>query len=229
MNHPHPPPLPHEQPPHWHSGDQRPPPQRQSLVGAVLLTAGIAVIIFLVIAIVVVLVRGSGPDSRAGSESTAPAGSPSPFTPTPEETTVARPPDQTPTRPTIEVPTADPDLTTGVFPERMDGYWSGTMTQYDSDGAEIATWDLELHMIAEQSIGGADLTLSDGTTCTWNILAVANTEDTVDIDYYTNDNGGGKCTDSGFVHIIMQNGRLSVGVASVMANGQTTTAAGTLT
>ncbi|WP_084012865.1 hypothetical protein [Thermobifida halotolerans] len=125
--------------------------------------------------------------------------------------------------------TPNEELTTGEFPGDMDGSWTGTMTQYDPDGYVVSTWNLDVHMVAGESLGGADLYMDNGMTCRWDILTTSNTEDTADLEYFTMDDGDGTCTPFGYLHFIVDGDNLYVGVATEWDNGMISTADGVLT
>ncbi|TDQ55513.1 hypothetical protein [Actinorugispora endophytica] len=226
MTYPQQPPFPPEQGPQWQGGypppqygppAPPPPPRRGNPAGVVLVAAGGVVIVGLVIAIIVVLVRGGGSGGPEARQDPTPVTESSPA----EETTPESTPETTPE----ETPRESPEETTegrGVFPEAMDGSWSGTMTQYDPDGAEVSTWELEIHMTAGERVGTADLSMGDGTTCEWEVLATDSTDESVDLQYSTTDDGGGSCTSSGFVHLIVSGDQLAAGVATDWPTGVST-------
>jgi hypothetical protein len=218
--------------PQWQDGGytpQYPPapqPRRNSTGTTVVLAVGGVVIVFLIVAIVLVLVFG-GRD---------PEPAPVADSPRPQESTSAQTPDVLGDSDWIpddipdDVPEPpDDELSTGEFPEAMDGSWSGVMTQYDLDGNYESTWTLEVHMVAGESLGGADLSMPNGESCRWDILTTSNTEDSVDLEYYTMDDGNGTCTLFGYLHFIVDGDDLYVGVATEQPDGSISTADGVLT
>ncbi|GAA3993358.1 hypothetical protein [Thermobifida alba] len=199
-----------------------------------MLVVGGVVIVVLVVAIVLVFTLG-------GSGS---GGTPTADSPRPQESTSDRTPEDDASTPDVlgddsdwipdDIPDDVPEapgggLAAGEFPEDMDGDWKGTMTQYGLDGTFQSTWVLDVHMAAGESTGSAELSLENDRSCQWDIITTGNTEDTVDLEYHTTDDGNGSCTPFGYLHFIVDGDNLYVGVASEQPDGSLSTADGVLT
>ncbi|EOR72844.1 hypothetical protein JCM3263A_28080 [Thermobifida fusca] len=225
MNYPH---HPQGQGTHWQNSAYPPqypapsPPPRRNTAGIIMLAVSGVAIVALIVAIVAVIALNNNtadpPAAHASPDSTA-----------------ARTADDRPTA-TSDTRTGDSDQVaddTGsgsspVFPDAMDGDWQGTMSQYDMSGNLESRWDLELHIEGGESTAEAELSMSNGRTCTWGLLVTGSGDDSVDLQYTTTNDGNGTCTPSGHVHIVVKDGQLLVGVATEQPDGSISTADGVL-